>query len=82
MMETPISILEEHVDVETQDLLAAHEHHVAPPSLLLPLQDASNDGDDEHPSTRLPPASYWNLLVTHKEYRLFMASYVVTHCGE
>jgi hypothetical protein len=74
-METPFPILE---DVETQDLLAAHEDS-APP--LLPEEDASND-DGESPSTLLPPASYWNLLVTHKEYRLFIASYIITHCGE
>jgi hypothetical protein len=74
-METPFPILE---DVETQDLLAAHEDS-APP--LLPEEDASND-DGESPSTLLPPASYWNLIVTHKKYRLFIASYIITHCGE
>jgi len=56
------------VDMETQDLLASAEKENAPP----PIKNDDN----------LPPASYWNLLVTHREYRLFIASYIVTHCGE
>lgn len=66
-METPLPT---PADVETQDLLSPSkkdEQHA--PSLHV------NE-------SALPPASYWNLLRTHREYRLFIASYTVTHIGE
>lgn len=57
-----------HADVETQDLLTPEKDEPAAPTTI---------SDDT-----LPPASYWNLLRSHRQYRLFIASYIVTHCGE
>lgn len=28
------------------------------------------------------PASYWNLLLTHRQYRILLSSYIVSRCGE
>lgn len=75
-METPLPIHPN--DAEAQDLLASETYG----DVNAALHELNNDDKEALIDQKLPPASYWNLLRTHGEYRLFMASYVVTHCGE